>query len=119
MIRGLEPDLLANEPEAPLLTKLALEAPLSRAQIYKILVDAFERCAAHLWTHDPRAADRIKEASTHWVRYTYGARSAARGVPQDVLRAKLGHGSPATTSIYVRAEKSRKHRAMLAAFMAA
>jgi site-specific recombinase XerD len=37
-------------------------------------------------------------------------------VPQDVLQANLGHESLATTSIYVRAEKARRHRAMQQAF---
>jgi site-specific recombinase XerD len=37
-------------------------------------------------------------------------------VPQDVLQANLGHESLATTSIYVRAEKGRRQRAMQQAF---
>ena len=65
---------------------------------------------------DPRAASSIREASTHWLRHTYASHAAARGVPQDVLQANLGHESLATTSIYVRAEKARKHRAMQLAF---
>ncbi|TXC62171.1 site-specific integrase [Piscinibacter aquaticus] len=50
------------------------------------------------------------------MRHTYGSHAAARGVPQDVLQANLGHESLATTSIYVRAEKARKHKAMQEAF---
>jgi len=119
VMRNLDPNPLDNDPETPLISKLAQEAPLSGARIYDILVDGFERCAAHVWTKDRRAAERIREASTHWLRHTYGSHSAARGVPQDVLQANLGHESLATTSIYVRAEKARKHRAMQQAFKAA
>ena len=115
-LRGLDPDPLANDPETALISKLALEAPLSAARIYDILVDAFERCAVHHWPRDPRAAERIRQASTLWLRHTYGSHAAARGVPQDVLQANLGHESLSTTSIYVRAEKARKHRAMQRAF---
>ncbi len=118
-MRHLNPNPLDNDPETPLISKLAQETPLSGARIYDILVDAFGRCAAHHWARDPRAADRIREASTHWLRHTYGSHSAARGVPQDVLQANLGHESLATTSIYVRAEKARKHRAMQQAFKSA
>jgi len=114
--RGLSPDLLTNPPETPLIAKLSLEAPLSAARIYEVLVAAFERCAADVAVQDRRAAERIREASTHWLRHTYGSHSAARGVPQDVLQANLGHESLATTSIYVRAEKGRRHKAMQAAF---
>jgi site-specific recombinase XerD len=115
-IRELDPEPLANDPETPLISKLSLEAPLSAARIYEILVAGFERCATHMWGRDKRAAERIREASTHWLRHTYGSHSAARGVPQDVLQANLGHESLATTSIYVRAEKARKHRAVQEAF---
>jgi site-specific recombinase XerD len=114
--RGLDPDLLANPPETPIIAKLSLNAPLSAARLYEVLVAAFERCAADVAVLDRRAAERIREASTHWLRHTYGSHSAARGVPQDVLQANLGHESLATTSIYVRAEKSRRHRAMQQAF---
>jgi site-specific recombinase XerD len=115
-VRGLRTEILDNDPESPLISKLSLEAPLSAARIYEILVAGFERCATSIWRRDPRAAERIREASTHWLRHTYGSHSAARGVPQDVLQANLGHESLATTSIYVRAEKGRRHRALQAAF---
>jgi site-specific recombinase XerD len=115
-VRGLRTEMLENEPEAPLIAKLSLEAPLSAARIYEVLVMGFERCAANISVRDRRAAERIREASTHWLRHTYGSHSAARGVPQDVLQANLGHESLATTSIYVRAEKARKHRAVQEAF---
>lgn len=114
--RGLDPDPLAHDPETPLIAKLGTEAPLGAARIYEILVGAFERCAVHIARHDARAAERIRLASTHWLRHTYGSHSAARGVPQDVLQANLGHESLATTSIYVRAEKGRRQRAMQQAF---
>ena len=116
VMRNRDPDPLANDPETPLISKLSLEAPLSAARIYEILVAGFERCATHIWGRDPRAAERIREASTHWLRHTYGSHSAARGVPQDVLQANLGHESLATTSIYVRAEKARRHKAVREAF---
>jgi site-specific recombinase XerD len=114
--RELSSDPLANDPETPLVAKIGAEEPLCEARIYEILTDGFKRCAGHVYRTDPRAAEWIRQASTHWLRHTYASHSAARGVPQDVLQANLGHESPATTSIYVRAEKARKHRAMQAAF---
>ena len=114
--RGLDGNLLANPLETPIISKLSLNAPLSAARLYEVLVRAFEQCAADVAVLDRRAAERIRQASTHWLRHTYGSHSAARGVPQDVLQANLGHGSLATTSIYVRAEKGRRHKAMQDAF---
>ena len=115
-VRGLNAELLDNSPEAPLLSKLSLEAPLTAARINDVLVAAFDRCATYIDSQDRKSADRIRQASTHWLRHTYGSHAAARGVPQDVLQANLGHESLATTSIYLKAEKGRRHRAMQEAF---
>ena len=115
--RGLDTDLLANPPATPLIAQLSQEAPLSAARLYEVLVHGFERCAAEWATRDRRAAERIREASTHWLRHTHGSHAVARGVPPDVLQANLGHESLATTSIYVQAEKGRRHRAVQAAFV--
>ncbi len=109
--RDLCKDPLANPPETPLIAKLNLEAPLTAARIYEVLVTGFTRCAADVAANDRRAADTISAASTHWLRHTCGSHSVARGVSQHVLQANLGHESVATTSIYVRAEKGCRHRA--------
>jgi site-specific recombinase XerD len=114
--RGLDAEILSNEPNTALIAKLGTDTGLSAARIYEVLVDAFTRCANDTAAVDRRAADRIREASTHWLRHTYGSHAAARGVPQDVLQANLGHESLATTSIYVQAEKGRRHRSIEGAF---
>ena len=117
--RGLNRNPEANPPETPLLAHLGREAALTSSRIYEILAMYFERCAVDVYASDHRAADQIREASTHWLRHTYGSHSAARGVPQDVLQANLGHESLATTSIYMKSEKSRRHNAMQQAFRSA
>lgn len=105
-----------NPAETPLLARLSEEQPLSGGRIYELLVQAFERCAAGLAAENPRAAEKIREASTHWLRHTHGSHAVALGVPTDVLQANLGHQSLATTSIYVTAEKRRRQRAVEKAF---
>jgi site-specific recombinase XerD len=114
--RGLNPEISSNDPAAPLIAHVSRNEPLSASRIYEVLARAFERCAADVHVSDPRAATRIRQASTHWLRHTHGSHAAARGVPQDVLQANLGHESLATTSIYVRAERGRRHRAVQQAF---
>ena len=114
--RGLSPNPLENDAQAPLLAKLDGGEPLTTARIYDVLEKAFADCAAAVYPKDKRSAERIREASTHWLRHTYGSHAVARGVPPDVVQANLGHESLATTSIYVRAEKGRRHRAVKAAF---
>lgn len=114
--RGLDLGVLESDPQAPLVARLEGEGPLGASRIYEIVSGAFDRCAGEVYSFDRTAAERIRAATTHWLRHTYGSHAIARGVPQDVLQANLGHASLATTSIYVTAEKSRRHRATRAAF---
>ncbi len=122
--RGLNPDLLSNPLQTPLIGQLpgrflrdSGESPgLSPARIYEVLVDAFKCCADDLENTDPPGAERIRRATTHWLRHTHGSHAAARGVPQEVLQANLGHQSLATTSIYIQAEKGRRQREIERAF---
>ena len=115
--RGLQANPLDNDPRLPLLARLSQrDVPLTVSRIYAILNDAFERCAVAVYPVDKEAAEQIRRASTHWLRHTYGSHAVARGVPTDVVQANLGHNSLATTSIYVRAEKAQRHRAIQAAF---
>lgn len=114
--RGLDRNPTAILPDTPLLAHLGREVALTSSRIYEILSTAFERCAQDVRASDSRSAERIMAASTHWLRHTYGSHAAARGVPQDVLQANLGHKNIATTSIYMRAERSRRHQAVQHAF---
>ncbi len=114
--RGLALHPGANPPDTPLVARLDGRSPLSAGRIYEILVDAFSRCAQWVEPQDAACAARIREATTHWLRHTYGSHGVARGMPQDVLQANLGHRSLATTSIYVTAEKTRRHAAVRGAF---
>lgn len=52
---------------------------------------------------------KIRSASIHWLRHTFGTRAIARGVPLDVVQGQMGHASPTTTaSLYARAPLQRR-----------
>jgi site-specific recombinase XerD len=99
-----------------LLSHLRQEAALTASRIYEILDTAFGRCAADVCKSDLRESERIREASTHWLRHTYSTHSAVLGVPHDVLQANLGIESYLTTSTHMKSEKSRRHKAVQQAF---
>lgn len=64
-------------------------------------------------------SERIKlaNASTHWLRHTYGTRSVARDVPLDVLQAQMGHASfEMTASLYSKAPMDRRFAEIEKAF---
>jgi site-specific recombinase XerD len=50
---------------------------------------------------------KLKEASAHDLRHTFGTSMVANGLPTDVLQKILGHVSLSTTSIYVQTEEKR------------
>lgn len=115
--RGLDPDPRANNQELPLVAGVepGSQAPLTQGRIYEVLKTAFERCANDLPSSEAKAAERIRAASPHWLRHTYGTH-AAESMSIDVLQVLMGHASPATTSIYSRAESSRRAREVEKAF---
>lgn len=103
--RALDTRLLINPPDTPLIAHLERNEPLSATRLYEVLVHGFERCAAEWQEHDRRAAETIREASTHWLRHSHGAQALADGVPQRILQVRLGHESPAATAVYARHQK--------------
>jgi integrase len=60
---------------------------------------------------------RLRQASTHWLRHTFGTRAIAKEVPLDVIQAQMGHASiQTTTAIYGRAPMRRRIDEMDRAF---
>lgn len=119
---GLGADLLACPPETPIIAALPSSTskgpgrqPLTPGRIYEIVKDGFSRCAADITSVDPSAAARLRKASTHWLRHTYGTH-AVETMPIQILQMQMGHESPTTTAIYAKAEKSLRQQAVRAAF---
>jgi site-specific recombinase XerD len=59
-----------------------------------------------LYASNPVAAERLANASTHWLRHTHGSHAVAGGVPLAIVRDNLGHSNIATTSIYVHSDRT-------------
>jgi site-specific recombinase XerD len=84
-----------------------------RAQtIHHDLQRLFERVAQRLEAKDRLGAQRLRQASAHWLRHTSASTAVAAGVPLDVVGALLGHASLTTTSQYVHAESHRVAKEM-------
>jgi site-specific recombinase XerD len=82
---------------------------ITAGTLYGQLKEFFGRCADRLARTSVVDADRLRQASTHWLRHTHGSHAIAAGVPIDVVQNNLGHASVATTGIYVTSEKRRRH----------
>jgi integrase len=101
--------------DTPIIGKLRGEAKdaISESGLYQALKDFFEEVARVLEDKDPLAADKLKRASTHWLRHTHGSHAVANGVPLAIVRDNLGHSNIATTSIYVHTDRDERYKAML------
>jgi site-specific recombinase XerD len=82
---------------------------LTSGGIYSALKRLFKQAADSV--DDPDIdPQRLRKASTHWLRHTCGRQSAADDVPLEVLQQLLGHASLSTTTIYMSTERDRMVR---------
>jgi site-specific recombinase XerD len=93
----------------PLSTRGKLKGDGVRPQtIHRALKELFALALRSSELRDPKAAGRLRKATTHWLRHTSATDAVARGVPLDIVSDNLGHSDLKTTSIYVQAERQRK-----------
>ena len=87
---------------------------IAPSTLYGQLKTFFTECADVLARTDPKGAQRLAAASTHWLRHTHGSHAVAAGTPLDVLQQNLGHASLDTTTIYTTSEERRRMKAVQA-----
>jgi site-specific recombinase XerD len=86
---------------------------LSVVGIHRVVKALFERAAKGCG--EARTAAEFRKASTHWMRHTFAhAVLRASGNDLAVTQQLLGHASIATTGIYIKADVSQRHRAVMA-----
>ncbi|MEF7612913.1 phage integrase family protein [Aquincola sp. MAHUQ-54] len=72
--------------------------------LYDQFKTLFRRCAQACRARgDTADADRLRRASTHWLRHTHALQALARGVPLGTTQHRLGHAAPSTTALYAAA----------------
>ena len=89
-------------------------AGISAVTLAKQIKGFLTTCAGTLRLADPRGADRLEAASTHWLRHTHISHALAAGAPLEVVQQNAGHASLDTTTRYVATEAARRMEAMQA-----
>ena len=101
---------------APALSQLQpndAKAGISTNTLYDQLKRFFAHCADKLAGQgDHKGAERMRKASTHWLRHTHASHAIARGTRVEIAQQILGHASLATTTAYVTTEDKRRMKAM-------
>lgn len=108
--------LPAFEEQTPLIPALDKKSPIQKRRIDQILKWAFELGAvnyerlaqqdkneAHKFLH---RASRLRKASAHWLRHSYGTYLVKSGCPIEKVKALMGHSDISTTMIYVHIAKN-------------
>ena len=99
--RGLNPDIMSNPAETPLIAGVLSNRPLTTSALSKTILSFFGDTSQSLkesGRHDEAKA--FERATVHWLRHTCGSHLALSGVPVNVIQRLLGHASLQTTSIY-------------------
>lgn len=109
---GLPPCPAPNE-TAPLLLPIGGKArPLTRGGLHAIVKQVFAATAVRLRARGPDwepEAERVLQASAHWLRHTAGSHMSNGALDLRHVRDNLGHGSIATTNIYLHSPDDARH----------
>jgi site-specific recombinase XerD len=121
--RGLPTDFDFMPEQAPIIPSLRDKTGrkhLTPAGIHKILAAFFEQMFNHLETDehaDKRLVNKLHQASTHWLRHSYGSYLANdKQVPLTYIRDELGHANISTTSLYLNTDAKQRQKVVSAAF---
>ncbi|MGF6298400.1 site-specific recombinase XerD [Paraburkholderia sp. WC7.3d] len=111
--RGL-PALPSPGEDTPLVLPIGQSPkPLTRAALHRIVKDVFSGAAGSLRARGDdhaQCADRLEQASAHWLRHSAGSHMADQQLDVRLVRDNLGHASLTTTSQYLHVGNDRRHR---------
>lgn len=82
----------------------------STSRLYKVLKGFFRDVAASVLVDDLEMAQKLRSASTHWLRHTFATHGIHNGMASETIRDLLGHKSLNTTSVYVTTERDKRSR---------
>ncbi len=120
MLRGLPITPQLWRPEIPLIGTLAKEgaAGITASRLWSVLRRFFRTAADQMDADSPALAEKLRCASTHWMRHTHATHALAKGAELTTVRDNLRHASIATTSIYLHGDDVKRARQMGVAFCA-
>lgn len=91
---------------------------ISSARLWNVMKRFFGQVAKVIEADSPATAEKLKKASTHWMRHTHATHALARGAELTSVRDNLRHASIQTTSIYLHGDEVKRARQMEGAFKA-
>lgn len=118
--RGLPVTPARWDPHTPLIGGLGQDpaSGITGTRLWGVLRRFFRQAADLIQADHPCAADKLRQASPHWMRHTHATHALARGAELTTVRDNLRHASISTTSIYLHGDEMKRARQIGAAFSA-
>lgn len=100
------PSLPSKNENYPIVAKIRGSGGMTARQLSRLVQEVFDLAYEKMKSdHGPKTAQRLKEASTHWLRHTGASLEIERGRALKDLSEDLGHSSMATTdTVYVQSD---------------
>lgn len=109
---GMAPAPLPAEATPLLLPIGGKPKPMTRGAVHAIIKQVFEDTSNRFRQRGPAyasQAERVLQASAHWLRHTAGSHMANSDVDLRHVRDNLGHESISTTSHYLHSSDDKRH----------
>jgi site-specific recombinase XerD len=119
MQRGLPTTPALWKPSTPLIADLEAgndHGGITSTRLWSVVKRFFATAADVIEKDAAATAEKLRKASTHWMRHTHATHALARGADLTTVRDNLRHASVSTTSIYLHTDRAKRARQMRDAF---
>ncbi|WP_430233541.1 phage integrase family protein [Paraburkholderia tropica] len=117
--RGLPVSRAHWNPATPVIGSLDVDADgIKPLRLWEVMRRFFRHAAQIIESDHPALAEKLRQATPHWMRHTHATHALAKGVELSAVRDNLRHASISTTSIYLHADDVKRARQFGEAFTA-
>ncbi|PXX04225.1 site-specific recombinase XerD [Paraburkholderia tropica] len=120
--RGLPVTQLHWRPETPVIGSLEADSAgaagtsISSVRLWMVMRRFFLLAAKAIEADHASLAEKLRQASPHWMRHTHATHALGRGAELTTVRDNLRHASVSTTSIYLHSDEVKRSRQIGEAF---
>jgi integrase len=104
------PSLPSSSDNSPIVEKIRGQGGMTARHLTRLVQEVFDKAYEKMAKNEgEESAQKLLEASTHWLRHTGASMEIERGRALKDLSEDLGHASMATTdTIYVQSENKKR-----------
>jgi site-specific recombinase XerD len=91
-------------------------AGITATRLLNVIKRFFSLAAQEMADDRPSLAEKLRQATTHWMRYTHATHALAMGAELITVRDNLRHSSISTTSAYLHGDDAKRSKQIGDAF---